>query len=402
MHPGFSLDMGTLSSMVGKSHARTLWWLTHAALSTVRERVKRWSPSPEAATSTSKSDPLTGGGPMLPGMLTASWFNDADGVKAGIDAENELLGADYLQFWDRSRVRATYATSKYYDGTYDPDSFHFHSMNYVSAAAAEAKALGATIVEGKGARVLRVDDPVAAPGSAAAAATGGVYGLHKLLTEDGTVIHARHVIVAGSAYMPNLSGPSVAPIVRAVLPVMTYACVTEPLGEARLAQLMAAPHAVTDNRFACDYYRPLADTRILWGGRIDVLGIDPKKLASVLHADMCKVYPQLAGVKVEHAWPGVMGYARHKMPLIGKVGPAVRGAGGVWYATGFGGHGLCPTAMAGELVASAIAEGNDAYKLFKPFGLEWAGGPIAGAAAAQAFYWAYEARDWLKERRINK
>ncbi|RYG50470.1 FAD-binding oxidoreductase, partial [archaeon] len=170
---------------------------------------------------------------------------------------------------------------------------------------------------------------------------------HKLHTARGSVT-AKNIVLAGSAYMPRLAGAR--RVSRAVLPVMTYACVTEPLGD-RLHHVMRAPHAVTDSRFACDYYRPLSDGRILWGGRIDCLGIEPSRLADKLHADMCVVYPQLADVRVDVAWPGVMGYARHKMPLLGKL-PDVPG---VWYATGFGGHGVCPTTVAGELIAAAIA-----------------------------------------------
>ena len=123
------------------------------------------------------------------------------------------------------------------------------------------------------------------------------------------------------------------------------------------------------------------------------MGIAPNKLAAVLHADMCKVYPQLKDVKVEVAWPGVMGYARHKMPLIGRVEPTL------WYCTGFGGHGVCPTTIAGEIVAGAVTrDGDQRYQLFKPFGLEFTGGPYLGAAAAQTFYWWYTMRDHIRSR----
>lgn len=128
------------------------------------------------------------------------------------------------------------------------------------------------------------------------------------------------------------------------------------------------------------------------------MGIDPARLASVLHGDMVRVYPQLADVKVEVAWPGVMGYAMHKMPLIGRL-PDMEG---VWYCTGFGGHGVCPTTMAGDLVAAAITTGDTRYKLFEPFTLQWTGGPLVGALGAQAFYYAYNLRDWYTELRRNR
>jgi len=102
--------------------------------------------------------------------------------------------------------------------------------------------------------------------------------------------------------------------------------------------------------------------------------------------DLLKVYPQLKGVAVETAWSGLMSYAVHKMPQIGQLSP------GVWYAMGFGGHGMNTAPMAGELIASAIAEGDDRYRLFAPFGLTPTGGPL-GAAAAQISYWFYEASD---------
>jgi glycine/D-amino acid oxidase-like deaminating enzyme len=60
----------------------------------------------------------------------------------------------------------------------------------------------------------------------------------------------------------------------------------------------------------------------------------------------------LAGVPIEFAWSGRMGFTRSKMPLVRQLSP------GFWVATGFGGHGLNTTAMAGEMVAAAIARGT--------------------------------------------
>jgi gamma-glutamylputrescine oxidase len=84
-----------------------------------------------------------------------------------------------------------------------------------------------------------------------------------------------------------------------------------------------------------------------------------------------------------------MGYPRHKMLQMGEVKP------GAWYAMGFGGHGMATTTLAGELVAAAIAEGDDRYRQFAPFGLDWAGGAM-GRAYAQALFWYFELRDKLR------
>jgi gamma-glutamylputrescine oxidase len=105
---------------------------------------------------------------------------------------------------------------------------------------------------------------------------------------------------------------------------------------------------------------------------------------------MLKVYPQLAGAKVDYAWSGMMSYGRHKMPQLGRLPE------GIWYGMGFGGHGVAPTTLAGEVLAAAImGEGGDLAR-FGAWGLPSTGGP-AGLLAAQLAYWYYELRDWMRQ-----
>ena len=99
--------------------------------------------------------------------------------------------------------------------------------------------------------------------------------------------------------------------------------------------------------------------------------------------DLAKIFPQLEGIRIESAWHGLMSYAVHKMPQIG------------WFAMGFGGSGMNTTNTAGDLIASAIADGDDRYRLFAPFGLTPTGGPL-GAAAAQLTYWYLQTKDVVK------
>jgi gamma-glutamylputrescine oxidase len=84
----------------------------------------------------------------------------------------------------------------------------------------------------------------------------------------------------------------------------------------------------------------------------------------------------------------------HRMPQIGELGS------GVWLASGFGGHGLNTTAMAGTLIARAIVEGDQTWRQFSPFELVWAGG-IAGRVAIQMRSWIKRFRDRVAERRAH-
>ena len=61
---------------------------------------------------------------------------------------------------------------------------------------------------------------------------------------------------------------------------------------------------------------------------------------------------------------------------------------------------MCSTTVGGEVVASAIAENDERYKLFEPFGLDYAGKPF-GPAIAQSAYWYFQAQDKVREWRFN-
>ena len=180
---------------------------------------------------------------------------------------------------------------------------------------------------------------------------------------------------------------------RATLPVQTHIVVTEPLGH-RLDEAIRAPYAVYDDRMATGYFRPLPEGRLLWGGRVDALR-SPRRLTETMRRDLGRVFPQLADVAVDFAWSGAMGFARHRMPVVRPLQP------GLWVAIGFGGHGLNTTMLAGELVASALAEGDERWRPLESFGLPWNGGPL-GPLAAQLFYRAYQGRDRLAGLRAGE
>jgi gamma-glutamylputrescine oxidase len=86
-----------------------------------------------------------------------------------------------------------------------------------------------------------------------------------------------------------------------------------------------------------------------------------------------------------------MSYARHQMPQIGSNGD------GLWWAQAFGGHGVAPTCAAGELLAAALAEGDEGWKQFSDYGLANTYRPL-GFLAAQTSYWWHECNDWFKTR----
>jgi gamma-glutamylputrescine oxidase len=116
------------------------------------------------------------------------------------------------------------------------------------------------------------------------------------------------------------------------------------------------------------------------------------ELSKLLYGDLLRVYPQLAGVKVTHAWSGLMSYARHAMPQIGRL------PDGLWYALGFGGHGVAPTTLGGEVLADAMTGASPVPAQLAAYGLQPTYGK-AGLIGAQLLYWALQARDAMMDWR---
>ncbi len=351
---GFSLDQAQLIRQIGKTKARQLYQLTLDAVELIRKRIDQYQIDCELDES---------------GVLLANWFDDEKSLLKARDFMRAEFDVEWTH-WNREKTRAALNTDRYFGALHEAQAFHFHPLKYANGCAQKLRAAGVQIFEHS--RVLSIEKQAAKT---------------CLRTANGQV-NAQHVVIACGGYIEKLAPELASQLARAVLPIATYVMATEALGD-RLASVMQTTAAVYDTRFAFDYYRPMADTRILWGGRISIFDKTPEQVQALLQADMLKVYPQLRDVKAEFAWSGLMSYGRHKMPQIGQL------ENGLWYALGFGGHGVAPTTLAGEVLAQAIANGRALPQGFSHYGLPRTFGPL-GMLAAQCSYWYYELRDYLR------
>ena len=349
---GFSRGEDSLLRDLGAARAKALYAGTTQAVDLIRSRIGRHGIDCDDTQA---------------GILWANWFRDRDVLKRRQALLAETFDQDW-QWMDRDAVRSLLRTTRYHDALFEPRAFHFHPLKYANGLVRVAAAQGVAVF---------------AQSPAVSLAKRG-HGW-RITTPSGTV-EAKHVVLACGGYLAGLHRR----VDAGVLPIATYVMVTEPLG-VRMDDAMRTRAAVYDTRFAFDYYRPLPDSRLLWGGRISILDRSPQAVRRLLYRDMLKVFPQLDGVAVDYAWSGLMSYARHEMPQIGRVEP------GLWVAQAFGGHGVAPTTFAGEIVAAAIAEGDERWRAFSAYGLVSAMKP-AGFLGAQLSYWWAEAKDAWKAR----
>ena len=352
--PGYAAGEDHIARIAGKEAARRLFRMSIEGMDYVRDAIRDL--------------PMPGVDPV-PGVLR---LRRHGGNEAALRAEVVRMARDFdypMEYLTRADLRAHLTSDRYFEGIHDPNSFHIHPLNYARGLAAEIERLGGRICE---------DSPVVAAELEGAA--------KRLRTAQGTAV-APEVILATGGY----TGPLVPRLRRAMLPIATYVMLTEAAPDL-IATAITTRCAIGDDRRAGDYYRVVdGGRRILWGGRITTRAADTDGIVRELRHEMLTVYPQLAGLKTELAWSGLMAYARHLMPQIGTLGP------GVWHCTAFGGHGLNTTAIGGKVVAEAILGRPERVALFRPFGLPWAGGPF-GLLAAQLTYWKLQAQDWWRER----
>jgi gamma-glutamylputrescine oxidase len=355
--PGYSRGYASIAAAIGEEKARALFALSLEGMRIVTDAIRDLG--------ITEADPQ-------PGKIAALRYDDPEALKATRDR----LARDYdypVEFWPTEQVRSVLRSPKYHQALFHPRAFHIHPLNYARGLAAAIERLGGRIFED--ARVVSAE-------------LGGAD--KHLMTATGEV-RARDIVFAGGGYTDRL----VPKLRRSQLPIATYVLTTEKAPEL-IGSVIATRCAISDDRRAGDYYR-LVDggDRLLWGGRITTRTSEPRDLAALLHETMVSTYPELAGLKVEMAWSGLMSYARHLMPQIGRLSP------GVWHCLGFGGHGLNSTAIGGTVVAEAILGESERYRLFSPFGLVSNGGPF-GTAAVQATYWWYQLNDRLREREAGR
>jgi gamma-glutamylputrescine oxidase len=344
---GYSLGEDALLEQLGADGARRLYGATLDAVDLIRRRITDYAIECDAVDA---------------GVIWANWFRDPSLLRARQRLLKETYGVEW-EWLPEERLRRVIHSQRYHDGLFERNALHLHPLDYLHGMVRAAQGQGVHFHERSRVRRMVRD--------------GAAWRVH---TDTGEV-KAQTVVLACGGYLAGLERE----VDRAILPIATYVMTTEPLG-ARLHECLHTEAAIYDTRFAFDYYRPLKDTRLLWGGRISICNRSPQAVKKLLMRDLLRVFPQLEGVKIDNAWSGLMSYARHQMPQLGTRGD------GLWWMQAFGGHGTAPTCAAGELLADAIAQGGEGWREFAQFGLQPAWRPL-GYLGAQAQYWWLEAKD---------
>jgi gamma-glutamylputrescine oxidase len=317
INTGLRKGASELLQLFGRERARELFAMAEEAKALVRDLVARHAIACD----------------LKPGSLYVAYKkSDPIWMAEEVELLHETYGYGASRLLSKAELEERLASRLYFGGIADSTALHLHPLNYTLGLAAAASAAGAHLCEQS--RVLQI-----APG--------------EVRTVGGRV-KARYVVLGCNAYLEGLE-PRIA---GNIMPISNYIIATEPLGDSGAAALIRDDSAVCDTKFVVDYFRLSADKRLLFGGGETYSPHPPRDIAGFVRPHMLKVFPQLAGARIDYAWGGQLAITMSRLPQFGRL------PGDIFFAHGYSGQGLALTSLAGKLIAEAVSGSAERFDVF--------------------------------------
>jgi gamma-glutamylputrescine oxidase len=314
---GMRLEQDALERMAGPETARKLWDLSVEAKALALSLIDRHAIPAD----------------YRPGIVHACW-QDSEVRHSHTYAEK--LARDYaydqVQPLDHDALQAILPAPVYKGGDIDRGAGHLHPLTYAKGLARAAAAAGARIYE-------RAEVHQVVPGS------------RPIIRTTAGRVECNQVILACNGYLGALNEK----VAARVMPINNFIIATEPLGD-RAETVLRQDVAVADTKFVVNYWRMSHDKRLLFGGA-ESYGYRFPDIIKSVRAPMLKIYPQLADVKITHAWGGTLAITVNRLPCF------IRPAPNVLSASGYSGHGVGMATLAGKILAEATAGQAERFDL---------------------------------------
>jgi glycine/D-amino acid oxidase-like deaminating enzyme len=168
-------------------------------------------------------------------------------------------------------------------------------------------------------------------------------------------VRAKQVVIATNGYTSDLTPQ----LKRRLIPVASHIIATEELPEDLAKALIPRGRTISDTPRVLTYYRMSPDgKRVLFGGRARFTAVGPEVSAPILHRYMTDRFPQLAGVKLTHAWTGNVAFAFDFLPHMGE-------SEGMHYLLACNGSGVAMMTYLGYQTARKIIGGGNRVTAFE-------------------------------------
>jgi glycine/D-amino acid oxidase-like deaminating enzyme len=320
--PRFPLSASAMTRLYGADAARAVLMSLQSAVDEIRDVCER--ESIDACFRACGTLTVARGAHQLPALYSALKAYDKIGL------------ADHYQFLSPDEVAERVRVTDVHGALYTPDGASLHPARLVRGLARAVEAYGGVIYERTQVTEFQ----------------GGTHA--RLVTEAGEIAAAKALVIAGEAYVTRLRKMH-----RAVLPVYSLICLTEPLTAAQWHQIgWAEGENLSSTRNTVVYLTKTHDGRILFGSRgapyafgSKIADAQDRHAATIelIHRSVIEWFPSLAGIRFTHAWGGPVG-----MPMDWT--PAVRfdAVSRIAFAGGYTGQGVSTSNLAGQMLAGMI------------------------------------------------
>ena len=238
----------------------------------------------------------------------------------------------YQKYIPKHQIQDEIGSNTYYGALTDEISGGLHPSKYVFGLASTVSNLGVQLCENTAVTKIEKNDS----------------NNFKLITSKGDIT-AKKVIIATNGYTDRL----VSKLKPLIFPVGSYIVVTEPLTNELQNIINPKRRMYYDSKWFLNYFRLTPDGRMLWGGRNDLsTDLDLDDSAKRLSKELYTVFPDLKDIPITHTWTGKLGLTFDLMPHIGKTN-------GIYYAFGYGGHGLSIATYLGTEIGLILAGKKD-------------------------------------------
>ncbi len=315
---GYQPGMIETEHLVGRADARRLWDFSEEATRILKDRIRRHDIACD----------------LKPGEFYAAIKpRHRDWLIREKEHCESVYGYDSYDWVETEAFRDIVVSERFKGALYDAAGGHLHAFNYALGLGAAAVAAGVEIYEKS--KVLSLSEGAAA-----------------VVTTAAGAVTARHVILAGNAYLGDLERT----LATKIIPVDAYIIATEPLGEARARRIMKTEACVSDMNYNLDYFRISADHRLLYGGRDRVMGRGAPREA--VRGNMLATFPELEDVQIDYVWGGKVAITGNFLPDVGRIG------GNIYYAQGYSGQGVPLSAIVGRLLGEVIKGDAGRFDVF--------------------------------------
>ncbi|MFI1765522.1 NAD(P)/FAD-dependent oxidoreductase [Streptomyces sp. NPDC020800] len=257
------------------------------------------------------------------------------------ETDRELYGA--RQTAERIRVAGAVGS------TWTPHGARLHPVKLVKGLAAAVEALGVTVHESTPVTEIRPKHAV---------------------TPYGTV-RAPYILRCTEGFTASLKGQK-----RTWLPMNSSMIATEPLTDEQWAAVgWDGRETLGDMAHAYMYAQRTADGRIALGGRgvpyrfgsrTDNDGRTQDETIAALREILTRFFPALAGLRVEHAWSGVLGVPRDWCATV-----TLDRATGLGWAGGYVGSGVATANLAARTLRDLVRQDSGQGGRTELTGLPW-------------------------------